>query len=129
MKQQSTADLAKIYLKIRNAIKAKEEEIKNMKEELSVIESALQEVCEAEGANSLSTPEGTVIRRTIRNYWTSDWDNMYKTIADNNAFHLLEKRIHNSNMKDFLNDNPSLAPPGLQSTTKHVISVRKPTSK
>jgi len=129
MKQKSTAELAKIYIKIRNAIKAKEEEIKKIKEELSVIESALQEVCEAEGANSLSTPEGTVMRRTVRNYWTSDWEPVYKMIAENNAFHLLEKRIHNGNMKEFLNDNPSLAPPGLQSTAKYVISVRKPTSK
>jgi hypothetical protein len=52
---------------------------------------------------------------------------MYEFIRENDAYHLLEKRIHNGNMREFLNDNPDSLPIGLQSNTKYVISVRKPT--
>lgn len=129
MKDIPSSELAKVYLKIRNAIKAKDEEIKQLKEELATIDAALLEKCEAEGSNSISTPEGTVIRRMLQNYWTSDWEPMYELIAEHNAFHLLEKRIHNGNMKEFLAENPEAAPRGLQQTSKYVISVRKPSSK
>ena len=129
MKEIPSSELAKVYLKIRNAIKAKDEEIKQLKEELATIDAALLEKCEAEGSNSISTPEGTVIRRLLQNYWTSDWEPMYEMIAEHGAFHLLEKRIHNGNMKEFLAENPEASPRGLQQTSKYVISVRKPSSK
>jgi len=129
MKDKSTSDLSKVYLKIRNAIKQKEEEVKKLKEELAIFESALLEKCEAEGSNSISTPEGTVIRRLLQNYWTSDWDHMYELVAEHGAYHLLEKRIHNGNMKEFLAENPDAIPRGLQQSSKYVISVRKPSSK
>lgn len=129
MKEKSAAELAKMYRKIREAIKGKEDEIKKYKEQLAVVDNELQAICEAEGANSLSTPEGTVIRRIHSNYWTSDWEKMHLFIAENDALHLLEKRIHNTNMKEFLADNPDLCPMGLQANTKYIISVRKPTKK
>jgi hypothetical protein len=54
---------------------------------------------------------------------------MYKFIAENDAYHLLEKRIHNTNMKEFLEENPDALPIGLQSDRKYAVSVRKPTKK
>jgi len=40
---------------------------------------------------------------------------------------LLEKRIAQGNMAKFLEENPGLLPPGLNSNTEYGISVRKPT--
>ena len=80
-------------------------------------------------ADGLKTPSGTVSRRVISSYWTSDWEQMYAFIQEHNAPHLLEKRIHNGNMKEFLADNPDVTPAGLQAKNRYGISVRKPPKK
>ncbi len=87
------------------------------------------ELCSEQNVDSLKTQEGTISRRVLSNYWTSDWESFYKFINEHEALHLLEKRIHNSNMKEFLVDNPDVLPQGLQANTKYVISVRKPSKK
>jgi hypothetical protein len=43
--------------------------------------------------------------------------------------HLLEQRIHNGNMRNYLEDNPDVLPVGLNADTKYAITVRKPTGK
>ena len=127
---EPTADkLVAMYIKMRNAIKEKEDEIKLIKEQQEQVSDKLLSLCNDQNADSLKTPEGTVSRRVYSSYWTSDWESMYKFIQENDAFHLLEKRIHNGNLKEFLSDNPDLCPMGLQSNKKYIISVRKPTSK
>ena len=54
---------------------------------------------------------------------------MHKFMKENDALHLLEQRIHNGNMKQFLEDNPDKSPMGLQADRRYTVSVRKPTSK
>ena len=125
-----TADkLVSIYIKIRNVIKEKEDEIKRFKEQQDQVADKLLSLCNEQNVDGLKTSEGTVSRRVNSSYWTSDWEQMHKFIRDNEAFHLLEKRIHNANMREFLSDNPDLCPIGLQSNKKYIISVRKPTAK
>jgi hypothetical protein len=48
-------------------------------------------------------------------------------MKENDALDLLEKRIAQTNMATFLQDNPTLVPPGLNSNSEYEISVRKPT--
>jgi hypothetical protein len=38
---------------------------------------------------------------------------------------LLEKRIHQSNMKQFLEDNPGTLPAGLNMDSQYTITVRR----
>ena len=125
-----TADkLVAIYLKMRSKIKEHEDEVAQIKEQMQVVINKMLEFCAADNLDSIRTPEGTIIRRLSSRYWTSDWDAMYKFIHEQNAGFLLEKRINNTATKEFLADNPELVPPGLQSTSEYVISVRKPTAK
>jgi hypothetical protein len=72
---------------------------------------------------------GTVTRRTVTRYWTNDWEAMYRFIKEKDAPFLLEQRIHNGNMKQFLEDNPDTLPIGLNADTKYAVTVRKPTNK
>ena len=69
------------------------------------------------------------MRRETTRYWTSDWDRMYAFIKDHDAFHLLEQRVHNKHMEDFLGENPDVMPIGLNIDKRFSISVRKPTNK
>jgi tRNA nucleotidyltransferase (CCA-adding enzyme) len=125
-----TADkMASDYMKLRHTIKEKEDEIKKLKEIQTKISDKMLELCSEQNVDSLKTQEGTISRRVLSNYWTSDWESFYKFINEHEALHLLEKRIHNSNMKEFLVDNPDVLPQGLQANTKYVISVRKPSKK
>lgn len=125
--------LVKVYRKIRDAINEKEEahkaEIMGLKEQLDLIGSRLLEICNEQNMDSLRTPEGTVTRRPVTRYWTNDWESMYQFIKEQDAPFLLEQRIHNGNMKQFLEENPETLPIGLNADTKYVISVRKPTNK
>jgi len=125
-----TADkMASDYMKVRHTIKEKEDEIKKLKEIQAKISDKMLELCLEQNVDSLKTQEGTISRRVLSNYWTSDWESFYKFLNEHGALHLLEKRIHNGNMKEFLADNPDVLPQGLQANTKYVISVRKPSKK
>tara|TARA_Y100000401_G_scaffold59760_1_gene47434 strand:+ start:2466 stop:2852 length:387 start_codon:yes stop_codon:yes gene_type:complete len=127
---ETSADkLVAVYLKIRNAIKDKDEEIKKLKEQQEKVSDELLKLCESQEADGLKTPSGTVSRRVISSYWTSDWEQMYAFIEEHKAPHLLEKRIHNGNMKEFLADNPDVTPAGLQAKSRYAVSVRKPPNK
>jgi len=122
---QMTAD----YMRIRGVVQEKEEEIKKLKVIQAKITDSMLELCDKENIDSLKTTAGTVTRRVVSTFWTSDWEQMHEFIKEHDAFHLLEKRIHNGNMKEFLADNPDITPTGLQAKNKYSISVRKPTPK
>ena len=98
-------------------------------EELDEISANLLSICNDLNIDSLRTAEGTAMRRETTRYWTSDWDRMYAFIKDHDAFHLLEQRVHNKHMEDFLGENPDVMPIGLNIDKRFSISVRKPTNK
>ena len=125
--------LVAAYRKLRAAIAEQEElyeaKIKDLKEKLELVSTELLNICNEQNIDSLRTPAGTVSRRVQTRYWTTDWDQMYKFIAENDVPFVLEKRIHNANMKQFLEENPDVLPIGLQVDNKYVIQVRKPSEK
>lgn len=125
--------LVSAYRKIREAIELRDEayktEVGALKEQLDKVGNALLEACNRQNADSIKTPQGTVSRRISQRYWTTDWETLYKFIQENDAPFLLEQRIHNGNMKQFLEENPDAFPAGLQCERKYAITVRKPTNK
>ena len=129
MEDTTAGKMVAAYIKLRSAIQEKEDEIKALKEKQALVSASMLDLCSKEDIDSIKTPFGTLTRRIYSAYWTSDWDQMYKFIAENDAYHLLEKRIHNTNMKEFLEENPDALPIGLQSDRKYAVSVRKPTKK
>lgn len=129
MSDYNASELAAIYIKMRERIRELEDKVKSIKEQQAMVADKMLELCNEQDANSLTTTNGTISRRLNSSYWTSDWDSFYNFVKENDAYHLLEKRIHNGNMKEFLADNPDAVPMGLQARNQYVISVRKPTSK
>ena len=128
-----TASLVLAYRNLREAIQDKEakhkEEVAEMRGELDMISERLLEVCNETGAESIKTTAGTVSRRIQTRYWTTDWESMHEFIRENDALYLLEQRISNNNMKQFLEENPDKLPIGLQADRKYIVHVRKPTAK
>jgi len=81
------------------------------------------------GVKSLRTDHGTVSLMEKTRFYTTDWDSFKKFMVEQDALDLLEKRISQTNMKLFLEENPGAVPPGLNSDTEFDISVRKPSTK
>jgi hypothetical protein len=131
--QQSIADLVAVYRKLRDAVAEEEEahetRIRKLKGHMDLVSAELLNFCNEQNLDSVKTPAGTVSRRVQTRYWTTDWDQMNNFILEHQAMHLLEKRIHNGNMKQFLEENPDTLPIGLQVDNKYVIQVRKPSEK
>jgi hypothetical protein len=121
--------LAEIYIKIRDKraeIKEKfEAEDASLKEQQDLLAEEMLEVCYENNADSIKTPAGTIIRKVDTRYWTTDWDSMYQFIQEHDAYPLLEKRIHQTNLKQFLDENPELLPAGLQADRKYTVVVRR----
>jgi predicted secreted Zn-dependent protease len=133
MQDAKADELVLTYRRIRDTINEKEEahkeEIAALKAQQDVVSEALLALCNDQNLDSIRTAAGTVTRSTITRFWTSDWESMYQFIKDRDAPFLLEQRIHNGNMRQFLEDNPEDLPIGLNADTKYVVRVRKPTGK
>jgi len=121
--------LTDIYIKIRDAraeIKADFDARDSvLKDQLGLLESNMLDACKDLNASSIRTPHGTIIRSVKSRYWTNDWDSMYTFIEEQGAFGLLEKRLHQTNMKDFLAENPDLLPKGLNVENEYTVVVRR----
>lgn len=123
--------LARVYRKIRDRIqdltRQYETEVEALKEQQSEIKQAMKDQMLALGSSSVRTSEGTIILAQKTRYYTDDWDSFKTFVVEHDALDLYEKRIHQSNMIAFLEENPGVVPPGLNSMTEYDVSVRKPT--
>ena len=122
--------LAQIYRKIREKIdvltKEYDTQVETLKAQQDEIKFALKDQMKAMGVKSVQTTYGTVSLVTKTRYSTQDWDSFKRFVIEHEVVDLLEKRIAQTNMANFLEENPTLVPPGLNSTTEFDISVRKP---
>jgi hypothetical protein len=121
--------LVKVYLKMNANLSEKrtafEAEEKSLKEQMAKVKAALLDYCKTQNVESVRTTEGLFYRGVATRYWTSDWESMGKFVVENNTPELLEKRLHQGNMKQFLEANPDLLPPGLNVDSEYTITVRK----
>jgi len=121
--------LVKAYIKIRQkrselSAKFKEEESK-LDLKIDKIKRALLGHCKEHNVESVRTSEGIFFRTVKQRFWTSDWEHMYKFIQTHNVPEFFEKRLNQTSVKQFLQDNPDLIPEGLNVDSEYVVSVRK----
>jgi len=123
--------MAATYIKIRDKRndlrRAYEADDVVLANDMQVLESEMLAVCKQSNAESIRTSAGTIIRSIKSRYTTSDWDSMYRFIQEHDAYGLLEKRLHQTHMKQFLEENPELLPMGLNVDREYTVVVRRPT--
>ena len=121
--------LTAIYLKMRDKRddmrREAEAREKELEEQMNIIETEMLEVCKQMNADSVRTPHGTIIRSVKSRYWTNDWDSMYQFIKEHSAFGLLEKRLHQTHLKEFLSENPDTFPLGVNVENSYSVVVRR----
>ena len=121
--------LTRVYLKIRNKKAEVSAEFKKQDDELTrqldKIKGALLDYCKEQGVESVKTSEGLFYRSVKTRYWTSDWESMYKFILEHDVPEFFEKRLNQTCVRQFLEENPDTVPKGLNTDSEYVISVRK----
>lgn len=123
--------LVRIYRKIKTRVQELttnyETELAQLEGQLDVIAMAMKDQMQALGVTSVKTAEGTAVLATQTRYSAQDWDAFKRFMVENDALDLVERRIAQSNMAQFLEQNPDKVPPGLNTNSKYTVSVRKPT--
>lgn len=125
----SVDKLTRVYIKIRDARAKLAADFKveddALNDQLNVVKRALLDYCTEHGVESVRTNEGIFYRTTKTRYWTSDWESMHKFILEHELPEFFEKRLNQSAVKEFLEENPEVVPPGLNTDVEYVVTVRK----
>ena len=123
------AKLTRVFLKIKEKRSMLSAEFKETDEDLrskqDKIKQALLDHCKEHDVESVRTSEGLYYRTTKTRYWTSDWEHMYKFVKEHDVPEFLEKRLNQTNVKQFLEENPECVPQGLNVDSEYIISIRK----
>lgn len=123
------AKLVKAYIKMRDRhneiIHEFQEKENEIKAQMDRVKGALLEYCKSNDMESVKTSEGTFYRTVRRRYTTGDWDSMNRFILEHQVPELLEKRLHQGNMEQFLTEHPDLLPPGLNCDAEYSVTVRR----
>ena len=121
--------LVKIYLKMRGKhdelLQQFKQEEEALKDQMTKIKGALLDHCKEHNVESVRTTEGLFFRTTKQSYWTNDWESMGKFVVEHQAPELFEKRLHQGNVKHFLEEHPELLPPGLNVESQYSVTVRR----
>lgn len=121
--------LVRVYRKIKDRISeldaAHEAALAEIKPHLDEVRIALKDRLQAMGVTSAKTDEGTVLLSSKVRYYAQDWDAMKNFIMEHGLLDLLEKRLAQTALKQYLEENPEMVPPGLNTVSEIDVSVRK----
>ena len=115
--------LVAIHAKIKARQAKLDKEIAVLEEQRTEIRMAIKDQMKALGLTSVKTSFGTVSLTKTTRYNTQDWDSFKAFVLEHQVVDLLEKRIAQTNMAQFLEENPGVVPPGLNSVTGFDIRV------
>ncbi len=125
----SVDKLVRAYIKMREKreelTRTYDTEYESISEKMRLVKNALLDQMKSANVESIRTTEGLVYRTMSKKYWTSDWDNFYNFIMEHNIPQVLEKRVHQTNLKEFLESNPDLLPPGLNVDSEYSVTVQR----
>lgn len=129
---ESVSETVSKYLEIRNErdalLKAYEAKDAVLKEKLEECRVVLLNACNSIDANSINTSSGTVIRKLNERYYCTDWESFKDFVRENDALECLERRIHQKNFKQLLDELGGEIPVSVNVMREFDVSVRKPSS-
>jgi hypothetical protein len=115
--------LVAIHAKIKAKQAQLDKALADLEEQREAIRLAIKDQMKALGLTSVKTSSGTVSLMKSTRYNTQDWDSFKAFVLEHQVVDLLEKRIAQTNMAQFLEENPGVLPPGLNSVTGFDIRV------
>ena len=115
--------LVAIHAKIKAKQALLDKQIADLEEQREEVRLAIKDQMKALGLTSVRTSAGTVSLTKTTRYNTADWDSFKAFVLEHQMVDLLEKRIAQTNMAQFLEENPGVVPPGLNAVTGFDIRV------
>ena len=129
MDTPSMDKLTMIYVKIREKkkeLQAKfDADIEVLDDQMKTCAGVMKDMLVAAGGTSMKTPHGTVYTTQKTKFYPMDWDVFGDWVIKQGTIDLLEKRVAQTNMKQWLEQHPTNPPPGLQAETEITVTVRK----
>lgn len=106
--------------KQKSALKEQEKELNSQER---VAKANLLEEMKKQGIVKLSNEEGSFIITSVVRPKVVNWEALYKYISDNNAYHLLHRRISTAPFEEMYHNGDPL--PGVEVREYEEISMRK----
>ena len=129
MADNSMDDLSAKYIELRTKREQHkhifEAEDAKFEELMAELESKMLEIMNSADASSISTSNAVVMRKVTSRYNPTNWDAVYEMIARHKAFGVLHKRVHDTNMRQFLEEHPDEYPAGLNVDRSYQVVVRR----
>jgi len=124
-------DLTSAFMAIRVERERLAADFKKVDEDLKsqqvVLEQEMLKLCSEQGADSIRTPNGTVMRGIKNRFHVLDWDTFHEFVLEHRVPQLLQKRVHESNFEEFMSGREKEGlPPGINVAREYTITVRKP---
>ena len=117
--------LVRVYLKMKAAKADLESQVKKIDGQMDQIKAGLLDYLKTQNLETARTSEGLFYRSIRKRFTTNNWEEMGKFVLEHQIPELYEKRLHQGNTKQFLEENPDLHPPGLNADNEYTITVRR----
>jgi hypothetical protein len=117
--------LVRVYLKMKAAKENLDAEVKKVETQMGQVKTALLAYLKDQNVESVRTAEGLFYRSVKKRYTTNNWEAMGKFVLEHQVPELYEKRLHQGNLQQFLEEHPDLLPPGLNVDSEYTVTVRK----
>lgn len=117
--------LVRVYLKMKIAKENLDAEVKKVETQMGQVKTALLAYLKDQNVESVRTAEGLFYRSVKKRYTTNNWEAMGKFVIEHSVPELYEKRLHQGNIQQFLEEHPDLLPPGLNVDSEYTVTVRK----
>lgn len=121
--------LVAIHRKMDAKLSELQTQIDEIEEQRKDVRKTILELMKEQGIESARTEFGTVSKTIKERFWTSDWPALHQYILENGAVGLLQQRIHETNMREWIAAHPNDFPPSLNIDREYSLSIRKPSSK
>lgn len=128
-------EAAVLYRKVEAVLEEKEREYKskiaNYQRALDQLETVMRAMLNQAGVSSMNVPGVAEVKIVPkRTFGCGDWDMFFTWLVQNNKPELMVKRLHESNMQQWIDDNKTeegqeQLPPGVSVVTQNVIKVLK----
>lgn len=117
------------YLNLRDARsklrKQFDEQDGALSENQRKLEAVMLDHLNKSGSESIRTQSATFYRQEKIKPAGSDWDALYKWIAENDGFEFLERRIKATAVKEYMDEHDGQLPPGVSVFREYEVRVRR----
>lgn len=126
MSSEITLDhLVSVDRKMTDAMSELQHKLDDIETQRSTVRESIADLMKEQGVDSVRTKHGTVSRTIKERYWATDWTALYTYILEHGAPELLEKRVHQTNMKEWIETHRDDFPPALNIDRSYTVSIRK----